>query len=149
MQFGNNYNRPRGRDYNSNNGGNQGYTYNRGGNTNYNNQQPKKHSGCKTGTISKGEMQGETYVQGWNASKRFGMRTFLAVPYSKSKPVISEKSGRKWLNVMVKVSQQGTKDFIVGGMMDMATRKVYISELRIVMNPNAPNKGYCGTMFGK
>lgn len=140
--FGQNYSNRRSnynQDFSQNQRGNNGYNYKP-------QRQVKKHSGCKTGVLRNGNFAGQQYVQGWNYTKRFGLRSFLAVPYSKSKEV--ESSNRKiWKNVMVKVSQQGVKDFIVGGMLEVITGRVTISELGIIMNPKAPNKGYCGTMF--
>lgn len=99
----------------------------------------KKHSGCKAGFTKKGD----PFTQGWNVSKRHGMMSFLAVPYKGSK-LVTSKSGKRWLNVMVKVSPEKAQPFIVSGMRNDDTGQVTIQELGMVMNPKAPNGGYCG-----
>lgn len=114
--------------------------------------EPKKHTGCKTGSYvaKKGSAHGKgtevPFVRGWNYSKRHGMRTFLASPYSKTKQHKS-KTGRIWENWMVTVQQEGQKDFTVSGLYDPQSRKVIINELSMVMNPNAPRGGYCGRFY--
>jgi|GEM_PF-6376605 len=120
-----------------------GYTNSRS-NNNYGGQRPqKKHSGAKTGTTKKGEK----YTTGWNKSRGAGFVTFLCVTTSKS--VSSEsKSGRKWVSVMVKVRKQMTPETTTNGLMDVQTGMVTIDSMGIVLNPKAPNGGYCGK-FGK
>lgn len=129
--------------YNNNGGYNRyrraGYTNGTSrwnGNQNFR-QQPKKRSGAKAGTDKHGQM----YVRGWNVSRREGLRTFLAVPYKKSKQVKS-KSGLTWVNVMVKIQRQGSPEHIVSGLYNVETRRVIIRELQMVINPS---KNYCGT----
>jgi hypothetical protein len=102
-------------------------------------REQKKHTGAKSGF----DKNGNPYTTGWNYSRANGLVTFLATPYGKSKEVES-RSGRSWLNVMVKVSRKMQKDFIVSGMMDLRSGMVTIQELGIVMNPKAKNGGYCG-----
>jgi len=128
---------------------NQDFSQNQRGTNGYQYQpqkQVKKHSGAKTGILRNGNYVGEQYVQGWNYSKAHGLRTFLSTPYGKTKKSVS-KNGNEWLNVMVKVQPKQQKAFIVSGMMEIRTSRVIIEELGIIMNPKAPNGGYCGTMF--
>ena len=100
----------------------------------------KKHSGCKTGIT---RTDGSPFTQGWNYSRAHGLVSFLAVVTKKTHTVTS-KTGRQWLNVMVKVQKKLQKDVLFSGLMDVQTGKVIISDQNIVMNPKAPNGGYCG-----
>ncbi|WP_131537999.1 hypothetical protein [Pedobacter nototheniae] len=115
----------------------------RNNNGNNNNQPTKKHSGCKYTPNSK---NGTPVTTGWNYSRRNGLVTFLCVT-TKNTEVHTSKSGKEWLNVMVKVSKKMCKDELVSGLMERHTGKVIVKELGIVLNPKAPNGGYCG-QFG-
>lgn len=141
--FGQNYSNRRtnyNQDFSQTQRSNNGYQYQP-------QRQVKKHSGCKTGILKAGNFQGEQYVSGWNYSKAHGLRSFLATPYSKTKKSISKKTGTEWLNVVVKVQPKQQKAFLVSGMLEVRTNRVIIEELGMIMNPKAPNGGYCGTMF--
>lgn len=100
----------------------------------------RKHSGCKYKASS---ANGTPVTTGWNYSRRFGLVTFLCVT-TKNTSVHTSKSGKEWLNVMVKVSKAMSKDEVVSGLMERHTGKVIVKELGIVLNPKAPNGGYCG-----
>ncbi len=100
----------------------------------------KKHSGAKHGS----DKNGQVYTSGWNYSKRHGLVTFLCVPYKKSKRVTSAR-GIEWINVMVKIKKTMSANQIVSGMMDFHSGRVIIKDLGLVINPKAPNGGYCGT----
>lgn len=100
----------------------------------------KKHSGAKK-TINKKD--GSPVTTGWHYGKRFGLTTFLAVT-TKNTSVHVSKAGHEWLNVMVKVSRDMQKDVLVSGLMHRMTGKVIINEMGIVINPAAPNGGFCG-----
>ena len=113
---------------------------NRYSNGNTNNNMQKKHSGCKTGVSRK---DGSPYTQGWNYSRSHGLVSFLAV-CTKGTHETTSKTGRKWLNVMVKVQKKFQNDVLFSGLMDVMTGKVIINDQNIVMNPKAPNGGYCG-----
>lgn len=123
-------------------------------NRNNNNTPVKKHTGCK---YINSDKNGNPCTVGWNYSRANGLVSFLACVYSANKEKgtkgsdvhESPKSGRKWINVMVKVSPKMAKPFIVSGMMDQATGAVTISELGLIMNPKAPNGGYCGKFGSK
>jgi len=142
---GYNNNRGRyGRGYN--NGGNNS-NYNRGGN---NSSAPKKHSGAKWVAIQKGDNAGKQGVSAWNYSRRRGMVTVLIVPWGKTHEVKAKSSGRLWQNWMAKVFFKDIGEpKLFGAMFDVAKRKFYIKELGWVVNPNAPNGGYCGTFIKK
>lgn len=128
------------RQYNS-----RGYSqkYQNNGYNNYN-QQIKKHSGAKEKTISNGVNIGKPCIVAWNYNKRLGLRSFLVTAHSKSK-VVQTKKGKEYLTVMCTISQDGRPNQITNGFLDEHTGKVYLPELRYVINPKAPNGGYCGT----
>lgn len=126
----------------SNRGGNysnRSYSYN-GRSSNAYQRQVKKHTGCKYRAADK---NGKPVTTGWNYSRKEGLVTFLATPY-KGTSIHTSKSGREWLNVMVKVSPKMKQSFIVSGLMERHSGKVIIKDLNIVMKPSAPNGGYCG-----
>ncbi len=104
----------------------------------------KKHSGAK---IVFGK-NGQKYISAWNYSGRHGLLSFFVSDYKKTR-VHKSKTGKEWANVMVKVSGEKQKPYIVSGLLDMATDRVIINELGMVINPKAPNGGYCGTFVRK
>lgn len=122
------------RNWNSNN-------YN---NNNYANNRPSKKSGAKFGT----DKHGNPYVRGWNASKQNGLVAFIAAP-NKNTRVHTSKSGREWENWTIKVSPKMGKPYLVNCLFDVMTKKVIVKEMGIVLNPNAPNGGYCGRFSRK
>lgn len=107
-------------------------------------ERPKKHTGAKKGLISKGEYQGDMYVSAWNYSKRRGMTSLLAVPYKDTRE--HDKSGRKWLTYICKVSMrdQGVER-IEPVLVDANTGQFTLRSMGWVINPGAPRGGYCGT----
>jgi hypothetical protein len=124
---------------NNNNNANYNQNRNNGGNA-----QKKKHSGAK---FKSSDKNGNPCTTGWNFSKRFGLVTFLCVVTSSS--VKSESgTGKKYISVMIKVRKPMSADFVTGGIMNVATGQVTSDNLGIVINPKAPNGGYCGK-FGK
>lgn len=137
MSYG--YNNQRG--YNSYGGGYaRGNSYSRGGGS-YSRQQRKK-SGSKSG-IGK---NGKPYVTGWNASRQYGLVTFLCVPYSGT-GVHESRRGVKWENWMCKVSPKYGKPYLTSCLYD--GQKCIVSDLGIVINPRANNGGYCGRFGNK
>ncbi len=123
----------------SNNGSN-----NRNSNNDSNNGEQKKHSGCKMSLATKGSHQGSQVLTGWKYSKRTGMISIIASPYSKTQEVIS-KSNRTWQNWMVKFTFKDTlQTKIYGGLFDVNNHKIIIKEIGWVLNPKAPNGGYVG-----
>lgn len=133
----------------NNNGGynNGGYNGNNGGH-NGNNQPRKKHSGAKWVPIRKGANKGKEAVSAWNFSRRKGLVSVLITPWDKTHEIKAKTSGRLWQNWMAKVFY---KDIgmtqLFGAMFDPAKRKFFIKELGWVVNPQAPNGGYCGTFI--
>lgn len=107
----------------------------------YNQQRPqKKRSGAKFG-YAQGDSD-RPYITGWNASRRNGLTSFIAGPNKKTKRVES-KNGRKWENWTCKVTN-GYTTKLVNCLFDVQNQKVIINDFGIVINPKAPNGGYCG-----
>jgi hypothetical protein len=100
---------------------------------------PRKHSGAKFKSRDK---NGNPCTTGWNKSKFAGFVKFLCVVTDASKS--GETQYGKWISVMVKVQRQMDKELIVSGMMNPDTGRVNIQSMGIVINPQAPNGGYCG-----
>jgi len=110
----------------------------------------KKHSGAKAGVVKKPGILGSEsipYVRGWNYSRRFGLVSFFATEYSKTKTV--KGATQSWQNWMVKVQPKMGKEFITSGLYSEQTGKVVIPSLGIVLNPSAPGGGYCGKFGNK
>lgn len=103
-------------------------------------QQQKKRTGAKA-TADK--RNGSPVTTGWNYSKRHGLVTFLCVTTKKS-DIHKSKSGKEWINVMVKVRYPMQPEQTTNGLMDKMTGKVIIQSMGIVINPKAKNGGYCG-----
>ncbi|WP_447642439.1 MULTISPECIES: hypothetical protein [Chitinophagaceae] len=136
QSYGNNYNNSYGSGYG---GGNRNYN-NRGGNS----RPQRKKSGAKAG-VGK---NGKPYVQGWNASRQNGMVSFLCVPTSNTGQHTS-RTGRNWENWMVVVQPRMGASFLKSCLYDPSTGKCIISDMGIVLNPKAPNGGYCGRFGNK
>jgi len=120
--------------------------YNRGANDSYKDRQrqTRKRSGAKYGF----DKNGNPFVRGWKAT-RFGLITYLAVPTSKTGS--HEGKTQTWQNWMVKVNPPTGmgNEYTTSGLFSEETHKVIVSSEGIVMNPNAPNGGYCGRFGGK
>lgn len=109
----------------------------------------RKHSGAQAGRFnSKTLGDGVPYVIAWNYSKRYGMVKFIAAPTKKTKRV-SSHSGKEWDNWVVKVQIGWHQPYLTGGLYEVATGRVIVKDLGIVINPKAPNGGYCGTFVNK
>lgn len=142
-----------------------GYSYNRTGNSNYNPspyarnyrprynnysapsnnyQRPKKHSGCG----SKSLPDGGVVIFGWRLAGR-DMIKLYARPYKGTK-VSTSKSGKRWANLFVTLTNQRTMQTIkTSGLYNLDSGKLYISELNLIANPKAPNGGYFGKHISK
>ena len=110
-------------------------------------RQFKKHTaaGHKEGKTKAGRDYKITW--GWNVSKGGGLVSYLAKNYAKSH-MVESKNGRKWLTVIVVATLARTKDTkIKPGLMDLQTGKVIVKDWKLVINPKAPNGGYCGTFM--
>lgn len=112
-----------------------------------------KKSGCKTGRYSNKEYankstgqivpsESKPYTQGWKASKRFGLISFMCVPTSNSKSVTSE-SGKVWITSIActVTNKQAMTRQLYWGLMEKTTGKVIIQDLGIVLNPKGGKGG--------
>jgi len=139
---GNNYNQ-RANSYQGNNNyqgggsGNGGY----GGGSN----RLKKHSGATKGT----DKNGKQYYRGWNFSKRRGMLTVFVTSF-KSSGEHTAANGNVYTNLMAKVKYNDSGvEKIMGALLSHKSGRVIIPELGMVLNADAPNKGYFGSFTRK
>jgi hypothetical protein len=105
------------------------------------NRQGKKHSGAKFGYCL-GE-QSRPFVRGWRFSRRFGMITYMCSTYKNTKRVTS-KSGKEWENWCCVITFADGKTQLTSCLYNVQAKKVVLSSLGLVINPSAPNGGYCG-----
>lgn len=141
-----NYSYPR-----NNNGGSSNRNYG-GYSRPYNNaypaqqaqQRPKKHSGC---SIKQNE-DGTYCVSGWKLADGCMVKLY-ARPYKGTK-VITSKSGKRWANLFVTLTNTNTLvKTNMSGLLNLDNKKLYIAELNLVANPKAPNGGYFGKQISK
>jgi len=119
-------------DYRQNNNQNRGYQ---------NNQPQKKHSGCKE-VYKDGVF---AYMNGWNYSKQRGLISFLAIKSKNSGEVHTSKSGKRWVQLFVRIFNKRTLQTVkCSGLYDLDTHKLILNEQGMVANPKAPNGGYFG-----
>jgi len=104
-------------------------------------RQTKKHSGAKYHASTK---NGNPCISAWNYSKKMGMLSILIAPYKGSK-VVESQTGRRYGVWMASITGKGVRqNFPV--LVDLASHRVVIREgYGWVINPSAPNGGYCGT----
>lgn len=108
-------------------------------------QQRRKRSGCKTKryTPTSGVNAGREQIctSGWKKNRQ-GFSTFMAVTTRHSRD-----KGKGWVGgVRITVTNQSSgQQTLYWGTMQVSTGKVIMSGLPFVMNPKAPNGGYCGT----
>ena len=125
-------------------GGQRGGFYQNGGRSFSYNQQgpPRKHSGSKTGFCK--NKDGVPYINGWHYSKRGGMVGFIAVPCIKS--ATKSPNSEKWV---VSITPQFGAKITLTAFYNTLTRKLTIPDYGggYVLNPSAPNGGYCGPFF--
>lgn len=105
-------------------------------------RQAKKHSGCKKGIYKNAKGETGTYISGWNYSKRLGLVKFYAVA-TKFSEVVTSKRGVEYTSLMVLVDIPFRPQIKVKGFVNKEG-KCRIPSLGLVMNPSAPNGGYCG-----
>ncbi len=120
------------------------FQYGNRGNYRPSNRQGKKKSGAKFG-FSNGEAD-RPFVRGWRVTRRFGLITYLCGPNKKTKRVTS-KTGKEWENWTCKIQFGDGNSRLISCLYNPQSKKVTISELGLVINPNAPNGGYCGTFI--
>jgi len=112
---------------------------NRRSNNNDNGGSGKKKTGSKTGVFD----NGARWTNGWNVSKANGLVKLFAKQWSGSTESVS-KSGRKWSTVIIEMTKKWGKKEVVFGLMDVQTGQTIIKDMQVVLNPKAPNGGYCG-----
>lgn len=106
---------------------------------------PRKRSGAKmskyTPTQGANKGQQQIIVNGWRKNRQ-GFTKFTAVTTK-----FSKDGGKGWIgSIFVTVTNVSTgQESKYWGTMQSSTGKVVIDALGIVMNPKAPNGGYCGT----
>lgn len=103
----------------------------------YRDERPKKRSGAKFGISQKTK---RPYIQGWKASKD-GMIKIIAGPTKKGK--VSEQSEQWVCNVTVGYAAPVT----MTAFYNINSKKLTIPDMSFVLNPGAPNGGYCGPFY--
>ena len=148
MAWNNNQYRPFG-------GGNyQNYSFQKAGNQNryqggfsrapY--RQQKKHSGAKFGQAE------NPFVHGWKYDRRNGLRSFIAGPYkgkNSSTKRFTSKTGKEWENWAVKIQLANGQIIWKQCLYQVASRRVFINDMGLMMSPNSPNGGYIGPIKRK
>jgi hypothetical protein len=112
--------------------------------------QAKKHSGAKKTTYTpvSGENKGveQHLTTGWRLNRNKELISVKAVTTSKSN--LSEKGWFGSVAVTFTNTTTGASHFH-WGTMHKTTGKVVVDKLAVVINPKAPNGGYCGTYIRK
>jgi hypothetical protein len=115
---------------------------NRNNNNNYNKGDVKpRKSGAKFKIRDKNDTPCTT---GWLVKNRV-LTTFLCVVTGASKTGTS-RSGKPWVTVMVKVTTELQKPFVVSGIMNSNNGNVQVKDLGIVILPTAKNGGFAGKL---
>lgn len=95
------------------------------------NAKPARRSQCKT--ITKGNT---LYVTGWKVGRKAGFRTFFVAP-AKSGKTVTSKSGKVWHACRVTVvNKTHGSNGLFPAWIDEATKKVFIKDLGLMLNPN-------------
>jgi len=117
----------------------------------------KKRSGCKTTIAQKGKGAGKRVTYGWKSTKQ-GLFSYFATllrPKSVLTGATTSKTGNRWQGCIVTITNKRTGEVTkrTGGMIIESTdgRKVgkVIFGNSFVMNPDAPNGGFVGSVGGK
>jgi hypothetical protein len=111
-------------------------------------RQTKKRTGASAGVYVNQDGEQKQYVRGWNASKIHGIITVFCTPY-KNTDEHKSKSGRVCQNWMAKVQIGKQKPYTTSCLYYPDSRKVVVTDLGFVINPNARNGGYCGSFSNK
>ena len=118
--------------------------YSRGYQSRFDNERPKKHSGC---SIKQNE-DGTYCVSGWKLADGCMIKLY-ARPYKGTK-VTTSKSGKRWANLFVTLTNTNTLvKTNMSGLLNLDNKKLYIGEMNLVANPKAPNGGYFGKQISK
>lgn len=108
--------------------------------------QKKKRSGAtkRTYVPTKGANAGnhQIIVNGWRVNRQAGFTQYTAVTTKKSKD-----GGKGWIShvYITVVNQTSGQTSNYWGCMQASTGKVVCDALSLVINPAAPNGGYCGS----
>lgn len=119
-------------------------------NNNQKSGQPKKHSGAKLSTYftKEGKNKGleQRIVNAWRLSRTGELIKVTCQTTGKSS--LSDKGWYGSIACTFINTVTGAK-FFYWGTMHKATGKTVIADVGIVVNPKAPNGGYCGTFSRK
>ena len=110
----------------------------------------KKRSGAKVVPVRDGG--GEFVVVAWNYSSSRGMmsvicgeRKTIGGKEVKGVQYCTSESGNEYSKMMAKVSYKNSGvEKLIPCLMNTKTHKITLSEIGMVINPNAPNGGYFG-----
>lgn len=109
----------------------------------YNRPKPKKRSGCGMRKTENGVL-----IWGWRLSKG-QMFSLYARPYKGTK-IRESKSGKKWANLFVTITNKSTGVITnTSGLYDLNRERLYIKSLNQIANPRAPHGGYYGKHISK
>ena len=103
----------------------------------YRDERPKKRSGAKYGISPKTK---RPYIQGWKATKD-GMVKIIAGPTKKG--MVSDQSEQWVCNVTIGYAKPVT----MTAFYNVNSKKLTIPDMSFVLNPGAPNGGYCGPFY--
>lgn len=99
-----------------------------------------KSTGCKAGN---GRDSGKPWVSGWNKQKNRFV-SILAFPYEGTSVHTTDK-GDEYENWVAKVKVDDVpQPGVTPCLYQRSTGKVILKDFGYVMNPKAPNGGYCG-----
>lgn len=111
----------------------------------YPSRQKRKHSGC----VQKLMSDGVIVLSAWKYNSKEGLMSFYARPYKGTKKH-SSQNGKTFLNYFVTIVNKRSFTVIkTSGLLCLETKKLTIPDFGLVLNPNAPNGGYCGSFTRK
>jgi hypothetical protein len=111
--------------------------FNNKGPKNNGNGRYKNRSGAKKVVGSNGRM----VIVAWRYKKGVGLQTFLATDTSKTK-ISESKSGRKWSNIMVKVTEKDSGQSRMVSGLQSENGIVIIQDMGIKIVPYGKNGGF-------
>jgi|GEM_PF-2969873 len=112
-------------------------------------QQPRKHSGAR---IKDGK-NGKPVITAWKKS-RFSFTTLVACPNNgknitrkDGKPIVNSK-GQEYARWTATIVDRSTGTVSThSALYNLSTGKLYITDLKLVASPKAPNGGYFGKSY--
>jgi hypothetical protein len=120
----------------------------------YRNSQPqaKKRSGSKHGQYKNNGKNFKAefipWVNGWFLRGKQLVKV-LCTPYKGTTTGTSKQSGKRWETWIAKIQPAVGASYLQSCMYYPDSHKVVIRSMGIVVNPKAPNGGYCGRYFQK